>query len=187
MEFFWSLDFPILFYIQEHFKSAFGDVFFPIVTLFGDGGIFWIVLAAVLLIIPKTRKFGLAMAIALAFEAIVCNVIIKPIVNRPRPFEYLDSYMELLVNMPTDASFPSGHTGASFACAGALIFTKSKFCIPATILALLIAFSRLYLFVHFPTDVLAGMGLGLISGFIGALIMTSIMKSVEDRKKAKLG
>ena len=91
--------------------------------------------------------------------------------------------IKLLVKAPTDPSFPSGHTGASFACAGALFFAKSKLWIPATILSAIIAFSRLYLFVHYPTDVLAGMLLGIVTGFLGAKIVNSIYEARANKNK----
>lgn len=101
------------------------------------------------------------MLTALALDVLLCNVMLKPLVGRMRPFT-VNTGMELLINAPKDFSFPSGHTAASFAAAFALLFVKNKLWIPSMILASLIAFSRLYLYVHYPTDVLAGILLGLI-------------------------
>lgn len=178
------MEIDILNFIQENFRSGVGDVVFPIITLFGDNGIFWIIVTLLMIIIPKTRKVGIAMAIALAIEAILCNVVIKPLVGRIRPFE-VNQAIELLVKKPTDASFPSGHTGASFACAGAMMFSRTKLCIPALILSALIAFSRLYLYVHFPTDVLGGLILGVLCGLFGYLITKSVFASIEYKKSLK--
>jgi undecaprenyl-diphosphatase len=101
------------------------------------------------------------MLTALALDVLLCNVMLKPLVGRMRPFT-VNTGVELLINAPKDFSFPSGHTAASFAAAFALLFVKNKLWIPSMILASLIAFSRLYLYVHYPTDVLAGILLGLI-------------------------
>lgn len=185
METITQIDISILNFIQQ-FRTGFGDIFFPFITRFGDAGIFWMVLTLILLIIPKTRKYGLAMAVSLAIEAILCNVIIKPLVNRTRPFDYVDTVVNLIVKAPTDPSFPSGHTGASFACASALLFTKSKLWIPAAILATLIAFSRLYLYVHYPSDVLVGAVIGTITGILGTLVMKSVYEAISERNKRKL-
>lgn len=156
----------ILDFIQNHLTGAIGDFLMPIITLFGEGGIFWIAMATVLVAIPKTRKLGVALAFSLAIEAIACNLMLKPLFARIRPYD-LNPAVEVLVRRPHDFSFPSGHTGASFAMAGGFIFSKNKYWIPVTILSALIAFSRLYLYVHYPTDVLAGVVLGLLTGYIG--------------------
>lgn len=157
----------ILDYIRAQFSSAFGDLIMPYITCLGNAGILWIIVTLLLLIVPRTRRSGVAVAISLVSEAILCNLMIKPVVARERPFD-LNMSVVLLIRKPLDYSFPSGHTGASFAVVGALLFQKSRLWIPALIPAVLIAFSRLYLYVHYPTDVLAGVALGMLTGFIGA-------------------
>jgi undecaprenyl-diphosphatase len=164
-----NIDFAILDFIQAQLRNGFGDVFFPAVSFIANRGIVWILLALILIIIPKTRKLGLTVALSLALEALLCNVIIKPLVARTRPFD-INTAIELLIAKPRDFSFPSGHTGASFAVASALFFKKSKLYIPTGILAILIAFSRLYLYVHYPSDVICGAILGILSGFIVCLL-----------------
>lgn len=158
-----EIELSILNFIQEYIRSPLGDVVIPFITRLGDAGIIWILLAAGLLIYPKTRRVGAVVALSLALEALACNVILKPLVARTRPFDLVE--ISLLIPKPEDFSFPSGHTGAAFACVGGLYWTKSKLWIPAAVLGGLIAFSRLYLHVHFPTDVAAGIILGLISGW----------------------
>lgn len=133
----------------------------PLISKLGNGGIIWLVLSGLLCVFPKYRKAGVTMLTALALDVLLCNVMLKPLVGRMRPFT-VNTGMELLINAPKDFSFPSGHTAASFAAAFALLFVKNKLWIPSMILASLIAFSRLYLYVHYPTDVLAGILLGLI-------------------------
>lgn len=157
----------VLDFIRAQFGSAFGDLIMPYITCLGNAGILWIIVTLLLLIVPRTRRVGVAVAISLVLEVVLCNLMIKPVVARTRPYEWnLD--VPLLIKKPLDYSFPSGHTGVSFAVMGALLFQKSRLWIPAFILAVLIAFSRLYLYVHYPTDVMAGVALGMFTGFIGA-------------------
>ena len=156
-----DVEFSILDFIQNQFRTPFGDFVMPLISKLGSGGIIWLVLSGLLCVFPKYRKAGVTMLTALALDVLLCNVMLKPLVGRMRPFT-VNTGMELLINAPKDFSFPSGHTAASFAAAFALLFVKNKLWIPSMILASLIAFSRLYLYVHYPTDVLAGILLGLI-------------------------
>lgn len=181
-----SFDFPILDWIQANIANGFLDVFMPIITAFGNGGIFWMACAAILLIFPKTRKTGLAMGIALALGLIVCNFILKPVIDRPRPFKVLADMgviINLLIKEPGPHSFPSGHTIASFEASVALLLGNKKLGIPAFILAILIAFSRLYLYVHYPTDVIASIILGTLFAFIGHFVAQKI--NLPEGKKGK--
>ena len=158
-------DFPILDWIAEHLWCPFLDTVMPTVTHLGDGGILWIALAVILLCLPKYRKTGLSMGVALLMGLLICNLWLKPWIGRLRPFDYqLQCYgrvIPLLIKAPTDFSFPSGHTIASFEAATVLLLRHKKWGTPALILAILIAFSRLYLYVHFPTDVLTSVILGI--------------------------
>ena len=164
-----NFDFTILNWIQAHLCGAVLDVVMPLISKLGNGGMVWIAFALLLVIVPKTRKAGIAVLIALGLEVVCCNLILKPLVGRVRPFE-INKAMKLLVPHPTDFSFPSGHTGASFAAVSALFFSGNRMWIPSCVLALLIAFSRLYLYVHYPTDVLAGMLLGIMAGWAGPVL-----------------
>ena len=105
----------------------------------------------------------------LVLEVICCNLVLKPLVARVRPCD-VNTAVQLLISRPDDFSFPSGHTGASFAAVSALCCSRSRLWIPSLVLAVLIAFSRLYLYVHYPTDILAGMLLGITSGWLGSLV-----------------
>ena len=153
------------------------DSFFSAVTHLGDGGIFWIALAAVLLCVRRTRRLGLCVALALIFDVLLCNVCIKPLVDRIRPYTVRD--MVLLIRAPADASFPSGHAAAAFAVSSALAWKRSRLAIPAVILAALICFSRLYLYVHYPTDVFAGVALGALCGTLGHFVSDCIFRKKE--------
>lgn len=164
-------EFSVLDFIQDHLRSGFGDVVMPFITHLGDGGAIWIVLALALLIYPKTRQAGAALFTALVIGVICCNVILKPFVARVRPCD-INTAVQLLVPRPDDFSFPSGHTGASFEGAAVLYLHKSRLRIPALILAVLIGFSRLYLYVHYPTDVLAGAVLGVLLAWASCALVS---------------
>ena len=150
------------------------DRIMPAVTHLSDGGIIWIITALILMFPAKTRKYGIQMAAALIIGALICNVTLKPLIGRIRPFELTDAVP--LIPQPADFSFPSGHTSSSFAGSSALLFASAnkKFSIAALILAVLISFSRLYVYVHYPTDVLAGILIGIFSGYTSNKIYKKI-------------
>ena len=142
----------------------------------GDAGFVWILLTGVLLVIPKTRKVGILVSVALLLDVLTCNVILKPLIARTRPYD-VNTAVELLIRAPRDYSFPSGHTAASFAAAAALWFAdKKKLAIPALVLAVLIAFSRMYFYVHYPTDVLGGAILGMVCGWLSYKLLSQKME-----------
>lgn len=129
----------------------------------GMHGELWIALALVLLLRPKTRRCGFAVALALILHLLVCDSVLKPLIARPRPCDV--RAVAMLVPRPNGWSFPSGHTASAFAAAAALCFQKSRLGLPAVLLAAFIGLTRLYLYVHFPTDVLAGALFGTLLGF----------------------
>ena len=184
-----SFDLPVLDWIQANLKSSVMDTVMPIITVFGDAGIFWMVVSALLFIFPKTRRTGLGMAIAMMIGLIVCNVTLKPLVGRIRPYDLqaeLGVTIQLLGERMHDFSFPSGHTIASFEAAVVMLKNSKKMGIPAMILAILIAFSRLYLYVHYPTDVIASIILGSLFALIGDAIAGLIAPKLgAGRKKGK--
>ena len=157
------------------------DKVMQLITHLGDLGIIWIILTIVMILIPKTRKSGVIMAAALIVDVILCNVILKNLIARVRPYD-VNTAVQVLVAKPKDFSFPSGHTAASFASVTALYLAgEKKLWKIALVLAVLIAFSRLYLYVHYPTDVLGGIITGAIAGYIGYKL-TFIVQS-KHRKK----
>ena len=151
--------------IEDLFESDFMDTVMKGITHLGDAGIIWIIITLCLLISKQYRKLGILCAIGLILGLIIGNGIVKNLVSRERPFVVdKDILKTLKIKKPEDPSFPSGHTQASFIVATILMMAKRKFGIPALILAFLIGFSRLYLKVHFPTDVLGGMLMGIAIG-----------------------
>lgn len=161
----WEL--AVLDWIQLHLRCGFLDWLMPFVSSLSNHGEIWILLAAVLLLIRRQRAYGLSDACALTLDLIACNLVLKPLIGRVRPFAFRPDLL-LLVPPPGDASFPSGHTAASFAAVCALKAAGSPLWKPALTLAIVTAFSRLYLYVHWPTDILGGILLGAAVGWAGA-------------------
>lgn len=148
----------------QHLRTPFLDEVMRFVTSLGNFSIAWVMLALVLILIPKTRKIGLVVMVAVILDSVLCNVILKNIFVRPRPCD-VNTAINLLIPRPSGYSFPSGHTSASFAAVAALYFSgERKIWKAALALAILIAFSRMYLYVHYPTDVLGGIICGIICG-----------------------
>lgn len=157
-------EFAYLNFIQENLRSSFMDKFMVFITYFGEYGIFWILVAIGLIFHKPSRKYGLVLATALIIDIVCLNGIVKPLVQRVRPC-YINQ-IHLLITAPSGYSFPSGHSGVCFTAAFALLFAKNKNWIFAMILAVLVGFSRNYLYVHFPTDVLGGLVIGLFAGYL---------------------
>lgn len=165
-----GFEFKILDSIQC-IRTPFLDALMRFITSLGNGGIIWIILTAVLLIVPKKRKSGAILAVALLVDFIICNCILKGTFRRIRPFD-VNTAIQLIINRPMDFSFPSGHTAIAFASFTALrLAGEKKICIPVFILACSIAFSRMYLYVHYPTDILGGVAAGIASGCIAFAIV----------------
>ena len=183
-----SFDLPVLEWIRTTLWCDALDVAMPIITMFGDAGIFWMICSAVLFLIPKTRRTGLGMALALTMGLIVCNMTLKPLVARIRPYD-LQAQLGVTINLLNgamhDFSFPSGHTIASFEAAVVMLRNSKKLGIPAMILAVLIAFSRLYLYVHYPTDVIASIILGTLFALIGNALAGLIAPKLRFGKRGK--
>ena len=166
-----GIEIQILDFLQN-FRTPAGDAVIPLITKLGDKGIIWIILAAVLLLIPKTWRTGVILTAALCVDLILCNGILKNLFARVRPFD-VNTSVQLLIPKPADFSFPSGHTAASFSSAAALFFAgEKKLWKPVLALAVVIAFTRLYLYVHYPTDILGGMAVGTAAGYLGFWIIT---------------
>jgi len=156
-----NIDDKILEYISKRIKNEKLDRIMPLITRLGDCGMLWLAIALVFLITNRYHNDGLLIIISLLFCIIIGNVIIKLLCARMRPCHVNDK-INLLISMPRDYSFPSGHTMSSFAAATIIANANYKIGIVSFIVAILIAFSRLYLYVHYPSDVLVGAILGVV-------------------------
>lgn len=190
-------DAGFLIYLQDHFRS---DALTPVMTFIthtGDSGILFIAVSLILLIIPASRRVGIVTTISLAIEALLNNVLLKNIIARTRPYDAIEG-LENIIERQSDYSFPSGHTGIAFALTGVLLiialwglpkhnglgeFSRSKMGTAFRVVAVLtiiysaiLGFSRLYVGVHYPTDVIGGMILGFITSAIAYLIYHAVIK-----------
>lgn len=156
-----NIDASILLFIQEDLRCSFLDPIMKFFSFIGDYGLFWIILAAVLLISPKTRRGGIDTLICLAFAAALCNLVFKNLVARPRPFLEIEE-LELIIAPLLSYSFPSGHACSSFAAATALTLAFRHRGAWAFLPAALITFSRIYVGIHYPTDILCGAIFGVL-------------------------
>lgn len=160
----------------QNLRTPLGDIIVPLITRLGDAGFIWIILTLILLLMPKTRKTGIIMMAALLVDLVLCNMLLKNLVARTRPFD-VNTAVQLLVAKPRDYSFPSGHTAASFASVTALYLAgEKKLWKAALVLAVLIALSRMYLYVHYPTDIVGGVIFGSLSGYLGYKIVEWMRK-----------
>lgn len=156
---------------------------FKAITFLGEGGLIWIALGLCLIAYKKTRWVGISVLLALLFSLLVGNVTLKPLVARPRPC-WRNPLVNLLIQNPKDYSFPSGHSLSSFAAAMAIFMNHRKMGVAALLFAFIMGCTRLYFYVHYPTDVLAGMLFGLILGFLAYWIATKGRKKWEERSCA---
>lgn len=159
------MDLMIVEWVAENLHTPFLDRLIPMITALSEHGEIWIFSCILLLCFRRTRRYGVMMAAALFFSLVFTNLLLKNIVARPRPYTHLPE-LTLLVSPLTDWSFPSGHSSISLAGSVVLWFWNKRWGIVALVLALMIVFSRLYLSVHYPTDLLAGMAIGTMCAFL---------------------
>lgn len=189
---FLEFDLSIFQWIQT-IQSPVLSAILKVITTLGEAGIIFILLAFVLLFIKKYRKIGVAVIVALLVMEIGNNLILKELFARPRPFnltgaEY-DWWNEIykfpeIVSRPSSWSFPSGHTSSAFAAAIAVLFYNRKIGIPVTLFAFIMGFSRIYVEVHYPTDVLFGILVGVVYALIGVLITKYLYPKIEKHLDA---
>ena len=180
LEWIQNIDAQILLFIQQYIRQDMMNWVWKGITFLGDGGWFWIVLGVVLLIPKKTRKSGFTALLALIIGSVITNLVLKTAVARIRPYDAVEGLVPLVKKL-RDYSFPSGHTCASFSCA--VVYYKMYPDIKgkgAMVLAVLIALSRLYVGVHYPTDVLGG----AIVGWLSAILALKISVFTEKKKAA---
>lgn len=177
----WNLDSRILLFLQERVRNPVLTPILTGITMLGNAGAIWIGITIVLCIFKKTRRIGIICACSIVISFLINNLILKNLVGRIRPYEVITG-LQLLVAKPIDASFPSGHTSSSFSVAWVLLRNMPKrYGILFVALAAVIGFSRLYVGVHYPTDVLIGM----ISGIGCAYLAEFLIKGWKQRKPAE--
>lgn len=176
----WELN--ILYWIREHLTCPFLDWLMPPLSALSAHGEIWILLAAVLICFKKTRRAGVTMGVTLLLGFLIGNVALKNLIGRIRPYE-LAPDVPLLVDRLRDFAFPSGHTLASVGAATALTLYHRRWGAAALVLAAAIGFSRLYLFVHYPSDVLAGALLGVALAFAAYYTVNRVWRTSAPGNK----
>lgn len=168
-----AMEADILLWIQNNIRNDVLNPIFKFITTLGNAGVIWIVFSVGLLIPKKTRRVGVLALVSLLFSALIDNVILKNVVARTRPYDVIEG-LTSLVGAQKDYSFPSGHTGSAFAAA-VVMFRElpKKFGIPILVFACLMGLSRLYVGVHYPSDVLGGVligtGIALLTHWFGTV------------------
>ncbi len=174
-----KLDGDILLWIQDNLRAGWLDPIMKFITYLANGGALWIGICVLLLILKKTRTTGLVCSCSLAATFLINNIILKNIIARTRPYEVVEG-LNRIIGAQSDYSFPSGHSGASFAVAVVMFMEMpKKYGVPALIAAMLIALSRLYVGVHYPSDVIAG----IFTGTLYAVITVTIYRKCFKGKK----
>lgn len=169
----------LLLWIQEFFRQPWLDPVVSLYTKLGDHGLIWIVACALMLLWPKTRRAGIAGALALVLSLLCTNVILKHLFTRTRPWLVLEGLLPLVAEGDPN-SFPSGHTSAALSCAAAWWrYLPRPWRLTAAVCAVLMGLSRLYVGVHFPTDVLCGILVGLFCGWGGRTLEQILSKDQE--------
>ncbi|MGI5983093.1 MAG: phosphatase PAP2 family protein [Sakamotonia sp.] len=174
-----QMELAVLDLIQEFFRNPFMDSLMPAVTRLGDAGFFWILLGLVLFCSRKYRRTGAAVLLSLAADLVICNLFLKNMAARVRPCD-LNPAVQLLIARPSDFSFPSGHTAAAFTAVFSLYRENNRLWKPVLVLASVIAFSRMYLYVHFPTDVLGGVAVGWVCALAGQALSGRLLPPEKE-------
>lgn len=177
----------ILLWIQEHLRAGWLTPPMKVFSLMGDMGLFWIALTLLLLSFKRTRRVGAYCAVSMALTFLLVNVAIKPLAARVRPYDAFPVLQaKLLVEPEHDYSFPSGHSANSFAVAWILLrMTKKQYGIPAITLASLIAISRLYVSVHYPSDVICGIIIAIAMAELTLRFLPGIERKLFPKKHKK--
>lgn len=170
--------------LLDWFQSIQNDMLtgiFKVITTLGEGGVLWIILGLLLLVNKKTKWMGITVLVALIFTLLVGNLTLKPLVARPRPC-WRHPEIPLLIANPKDFSFPSGHSMSSFAAATAVLMWNRRAGIAALAGAVIMACTRLYFYVHYPTDIVAGLLIGVVLGILAYRIVKPVGRRWEERK-----
>lgn len=174
-----KIDEQILFFIQEHIKSPALDRIMVYITSLGNAGLFWITITFLLLFMKRYQKCGISLTLTIPISQLLGEKVLKPFIGRLRPFSKFPD-VALLIHAPHSLSFPSGHTMVGFACATVLYYYDRRLGAAGFVIASLIAFSRLYLFVHYPSDVLGGI---LFGTFTSLILLNCLNRHYEQLEK----
>ncbi len=180
-----ALDGNILLWIQENLRADWLTPIMITITKLGGLGKIWIALCLVLICFPKTRRAGAAGMVGLVLSLLVNNMILKNVFARVRPYEVIDGLV-LLTNKATDFSFPSGHAGSSFAAAVAICASlkgsKARWLVLA--FAFVMAYTRLYIGIHYPSDILGGIVTGTLCGLAAVWLVRRVCRYLEQKRLA---
>ncbi|MBB5196969.1 phosphatase PAP2 family protein [Anaerocolumna cellulosilytica] len=169
-----NLDEFLLMYVYENLHTPIVDRFMIFITNLGNSGIVWIVIAFLLLLFKKTRPIGIVLTLSLSLQFLLGERLLKPFFERPRPFLFYTDF-EPFIRGPKSFSFPSGHTMSSFTATTVIFYYNKLAGIMSLLLAALIGFSRVYLFVHYPSDILGGM----LLGFFTAMAVIAVFQRIH--------
>lgn len=150
--------------LHDHVGSDFLDKFFVVITRLGDYGLIWILLAILLMMKKKYRSLGIMVILVLILDVVVVSGLLKTLFNRPRP--YMAMNLPILIDPPYGSSFPSGHSSSSISVAAMTYLNRLKGWQAILVLALFIVFSRVYLLVHYPSDVMVGALVGIVNALV---------------------
>ena len=179
-----EIESAILLWIQNNLRCGLLTPVMRVITTLGYGGAFWIVLTLLLLVFKRTRRMGVYCAASMLLTLLVVNLCIKPLAARTRPYELIEG-LQILVSRPHDYSFPSGHSANSLTCAWTIFrLAPKKYDVPALVLAVLIALSRLYVGVHYPTDVLAGAAIGVLLSEVALRALRRPLRAWDAKRAA---
>ena len=179
-----EIESAILLWIQNNLRCGILTPVMRVITTLGNGGAFWIVLTLLLLVFKRTRRMGVYCAASMLLTLLVVNLCIKPLAARTRPYELIEG-LQILVSRPHDYSFPSGHSANSLTCAWTIFrLAPKKYGVPALVLAVLIALSRLYVGVHYPTDVLAGAAIGVLLSEVALRALRRPLRAWDAKRAA---
>ena len=178
-------EFDILDAIYE-IRCPFLDYLMHFFTLLGEAGVFWILVTLTLIIVPKTRRLGLCAAAAFILEVICVNLTLKPLIKRIRPcYANTSRVIDTIVKVPNDYSFPSGHAAAGFVVSTVITRHNLKYGILALLTSAMTGFSRLYFYVHYPSDVFAGAMIGIMAGIVMDKVVVAAFKRHDEKKAAE--
>lgn len=165
----------------DFMRCPFWDRVMIFISSLADKGIIWIIAGLTMIFFKETRRLGVCVLLALLINLLIVNVCVKPLVARTRPFD-VNTAVKLILDAPKDFSFPSGHTSASFASAVSIFLINKKWGSISLALAFLIGFSRMYLYVHFPSDVIMGAVFGTAAAFVSRRV---VCRAFEYRCKRR--